>query len=123
MRRTPFPDAFLRRCCFLHIPYPDADQQRAIVDGKLGRDWGMAPLVRDALGMVEALRGGEGMALSKKPGTAEMLDYLMVLRDLGARPEDRLGAADPGGRQAMTVFAKTEGDGGRIAKALAENAG
>jgi MoxR-like ATPase len=69
------PDAFLRRCFFHYIKFPDADTMRAIVDVHFPR------LKRDLLGAalktfydVRNLPG-----LKKKPSTSELLDWLKLL--------------------------------------------
>jgi MoxR-like ATPase len=69
------PDAFLRRCFFHYIRFPDADTMRAIVDvhfpGLKGR------LVKEALTVFYELREVPG--LKKKPSTSELLDWLKLL--------------------------------------------
>ncbi|HSX62131.1 MAG TPA: MoxR family ATPase [Tahibacter sp.] len=69
------PDAFLRRCFFHYIRFPDADTLSAIVDVHfpgLKRD-----LVHEALTAFLALRETPG--LKKKPTTSELLDWLKLL--------------------------------------------
>src|ERR1700754_2808397 len=69
------PDAFLRRCFFHYIRFPDADTMRAIVDvhfpGIKQR------LVSEALRMFYELRDVPG--LKKKPSTSELIDWLKLL--------------------------------------------
>jgi MoxR-like ATPase len=69
------PDAFLRRCFFHYIRFPDAETMRAIVEvhfpGLKGR------LVEEALRMFFDLREMPG--LKKKPSTSELLDWLKLL--------------------------------------------
>ncbi|MBX9684370.1 MAG: MoxR family ATPase [Hyphomicrobium sp.] len=69
------PDAFLRRCFFHFIKFPDADTMRQIVDvhfpGLKGR------LVNEALRVFYDLRDVPGM--KKKPSTSELLDWLKLL--------------------------------------------
>jgi MoxR-like ATPase len=69
------PDAFLRRCFFHFIKFPDAETMRQIVDvhfpGLKNR------LVGDALRMFYELRDVPG--LKKKPSTSELLDWLKLL--------------------------------------------
>ncbi|MGF1457276.1 MAG: AAA family ATPase [Alphaproteobacteria bacterium] len=69
------PDAFLRRCFFHYIKFPDTDTMRAIVDvhfPNLKQD-----LVREALNTFYELRAVPG--LKKKPSTSELLDWLKLL--------------------------------------------
>ncbi len=69
------PDAFLRRCFFHFIKFPDADTMRQIVEvhfpGLKGR------LVNEALRVFYELRDVPGM--KKKPSTSELLDWLKLL--------------------------------------------
>ena len=73
------PDAFLRRCVFHFIDFPDAELMARIVDvhhPKLG------PQLREqAVQAFYGLRGVEG--LRKKPSTSELIDWLAVLAQAG----------------------------------------
>ena len=69
------PDAFLRRCFFHYIKFPDADTMRAIVDVHfpgLKRE-----LLARAMKTFFDIRGLPG--LKKKPSTSELLDWLKLL--------------------------------------------
>jgi MoxR-like ATPase len=69
------PDAFLRRCFFHFIRFPDRETMERIVEvhfPKLKRD-----VVREALTSFFELREVPG--LKKKPSTSEMLDWLKLL--------------------------------------------
>lgn len=80
------PDAFLRRCVFYHIPFPDEAQLRRIVlDHVCDLPGGMDRLLLDgALEIFHALREWKPK-LTKRPATAELLAWLLVLH--GAFPE------------------------------------
>ncbi|MFG1479392.1 MoxR family ATPase [Xanthobacter sp. V4C-4] len=69
------PDAFLRRCFFHYIRFPDAQTMRAIVEvhfpGIKQR------LVSEALRLFYDLREVPG--LKKKPSTSELIDWLKLL--------------------------------------------
>src|ERR1700750_2851018 len=75
------PDAFLRRCFFHYIRFPDNDTMRAIIDvhfpGIKQR------LVAEALRLFYEIRDVPG--LKKKPSTSELLDWLKLLmvEDIG----------------------------------------
>ena len=78
------PDAFLRRCFFHFIRFPDAETLRQIVKVHF-------PDIRDALlstALTQFFELRETPGLKKKPSTSEMLDWLKLLlaEDLG--PED-----------------------------------
>ncbi|MCX7888241.1 MAG: MoxR family ATPase [Rhodobacteraceae bacterium] len=85
------PDAFLRRCFFHFIRFPDEETLRAIVEVHLP---GLRTAVlNEALAQFMEIRETPG--LKKKPSTSEMLDWLKLIlaEDLG--PEDlRRGAKD-----------------------------
>jgi len=69
------PDAFLRRCFFHYIRFPDEESLRAIVAvhyPTLKQD-----LLREALAAFFQLRETPG--LRKKPSTSELLDWLKLL--------------------------------------------
>ncbi|WP_166259733.1 AAA family ATPase [Marinobacter salicampi] len=69
------PDAFLRRCFFHYISFPDNDTMQSIVDVHfpgLQQD-----LVRDALEIFFDVRKVPG--LKKKPSTSELIDWLKLL--------------------------------------------
>ncbi len=69
------PDAFLRRCFFHYIRFPDRDTMQAIVDVHfpgLKRE-----LVNEALNIFFEIRDVPG--LKKKPSTSELLDWLKLL--------------------------------------------
>src|SRR5438128_1318279 len=75
------PDAFLRRCFFHYIRFPDPDTMRAIIEvhfpGIKQR------LVAEALKLFYEVRDVPG--IKKKPSTSELLDWLKLLmvEDIG----------------------------------------
>jgi MoxR-like ATPase len=77
------PDAFLRRCFFHYIKFPDPDTMAAIVEvhypGIKQR------LVKEALDVFFAVREAPG--LKKKPSTSELLDWLKLLLNEDVAPE------------------------------------
>ena len=69
------PDAFLRRCFFHYIKFPDADTMRAIVDVHFP---GLKKeLLTTAMKTFYDIRNLPG--LKKKPSTSELLDWLKLL--------------------------------------------
>ena len=90
------PDAFLRRCFFHYIRFPDADTMREIVDvhhPKLKKH-----LLERALRVFFDLREVPG--LKKKPSTSELLDWikLLVAEDIppeALRSDDRKTSIPP----------------------------
>ena len=85
------PDAFLRRCVFHYIDFPDEAQMRAIVDVHFP---GLSSTLLDrTLSIFYGIREVPG--LRKRPSTSELLDWIRVLLASGARlPEDGQGRPD-----------------------------
>jgi MoxR-like ATPase len=77
------PDAFLRRCFFHYIRFPDPETMRAIVEvhfpGIKQR------LVAEALKLFYEIRDVPG--IKKKPSTSELLDWLKLLMVEDVSPE------------------------------------
>ncbi len=85
------PDAFLRRCVFHFIDFPDKDFMRRVVAvHHPGLD---DALVDHALGAFFEIRAMRGMR--KRPSTSELIDWIAVLRKSGIG-EVKLGRALPG---------------------------
>ena len=90
------PDAFLRRCFFHYIRFPDVDTMREIVDvhhPKLKKQ-----LLERALQVFFDIREVPG--LKKKPSTSELLDWikLLVAEDIppeALRSDDRKATIPP----------------------------
>ncbi|WP_299132625.1 MoxR family ATPase [uncultured Amaricoccus sp.] len=78
------PDAFLRRCFFHYIRFPDTETLARIVDVHFP---GIKPgLIRAALTEFFEIRETPG--LRKKPSTSEVLDWLRLLLAEDLAPED-----------------------------------
>ncbi len=69
------PDAFLRRCFFHYIKFPDPETMAQIVDVHFPNLKGR--LISEALRVFYELRDMPG--LKKKPSTSELLDWLKLL--------------------------------------------
>ena len=69
------PDAFLRRCFFHYIQFPDRDTMEAIVDVHYPKI--KKKLLKDALDIFFDVRKIPGM--KKKPSTSELIDWLKLL--------------------------------------------
>lgn len=69
------PDAFLRRCFFHYIKFPDRETMQAIIDVHFPAI--QKELVREALSIFYDIREVPG--LKKKPSTSELLDWLKLL--------------------------------------------
>ena len=69
------PDAFLRRCFFHYIKFPDRDTMRAIIE--VHHPGIQKALVTKAMDIFYDLREVPG--LKKKPSTSELIDWLKLL--------------------------------------------
>lgn len=78
------PEAFLRRCLFYYVPFPDSTQLLDILEGQApagtdAAEWKRTYRTRheNAVKIFGKLRGEHG--LSKRPATAELLDWVRCL--------------------------------------------
>jgi MoxR-like ATPase len=77
------PDAFLRRCFFHYIRFPDGETMQKIVEAHYP---GIKPrLIEEAMRMFFTVRETPG--LKKKPTTSELLDWLKLLVSDDISPE------------------------------------
>ena len=83
------PDAFLRRCFFHYIEFPDTVTMEKIIDVHYPDI--RKKLVREAMEIFFDLRKAPG--LKKKPSTSELLDWLKLLM-ADDMPEDVLKSQD-----------------------------
>ncbi|MBL6951104.1 MAG: MoxR family ATPase [Alphaproteobacteria bacterium] len=77
------PDAFLRRCFFHYIRFPERDTMQEIIDVHYPEI--QKTLVREALNVFYEVREVPG--LKKKPSTSELLDWLKLLMSDDISPE------------------------------------
>lgn len=84
------PDAFLRRCIFHYIAFPEKEEMAEIVKAHFpDLEESLLQCALDAFYRIRNLPG-----LSKKPATSELLDWIMALR-LGGIPEETLAEKIP----------------------------
>ncbi len=79
------PDAFLRRCIFHYIDFPDAEMMEKIV--RVHFDDLEDKLLKQALESFYAVRALRG--LQKKPSTSELIDWVQALQ-IGGIPASRI---------------------------------
>lgn len=74
------PEAFLRRCVYYNIPFPDRNRLFEIVTNRLGLySTGSSEFLQEALDLFYSLRHG---GLRKKPATAELLGWIATLQEM-----------------------------------------
>lgn len=83
------PDAFLRRCFFHYISFPDRETLKAIV--KVHHPKLENKMIDNAMSIFYDLREVDG--LKKKPSTSELIDWLKLII-VGKITEAELGAVD-----------------------------
>lgn len=76
------PDAFLRRCIYYNIPFPDRERLAEIIANRLGLHASSSnQFLQSALNLFYKLRAPQ-TSLRKKPATAELLSWLLTLQSL-----------------------------------------
>ena len=82
------PDAFLRRCIYYNIPFPDRDRLSEIITNRLGlNSGGSSEFLKNVLDLFYSLRRG---GLRKKPATAELLGWIITLQEIAKNQENPL---------------------------------
>lgn len=77
------PDAFLRRCIFHYIAFPDREQMTEIVNAHFERlDEHLLKQAMDAFYWIRELKD-----IRKKPSTSELIDWIRALQFGGMDPE------------------------------------
>jgi MoxR-like ATPase len=110
------PDAFLRRCVFYHISFPDVDRLTRIVQRRLKGDGNFTPeMLKHAIEHFQEIRE---LGLRKPPATAELLGWVQILRDLQIDVKE----LKPGQAEALafsySTLAKTKEDFERLQQTL-----
>lgn len=72
------PDAFLRRCIYYDIPYPNDEELRHIIETRIATLNG-SPVLDSLISLFGMLRDKDRQ-IAKPPGTAELLAWLMALQ-------------------------------------------
>ena len=101
------PDAFLRRCVFYHIPFPDQAALLAIAKTQLGE---ATKFTDDLLrSLIEKFRQVRQQAVRKPPATAELVAWLRILemRDIMHKAP---GEQNEYLRDHLSVLVKTKED-------------
>ena len=93
-------EALKRRCLFLHVDYPDAEREKAIVLSRV-------PEVVDELAeqLVRTIRTLRALELKKAPSIAESIDWARTLVVLGIDTLDEDGRGQHARRGAQALLA------------------
>lgn len=100
------PDAFLRRCIFYHIPFPDEARLEEIVLARVP-SIAAAPrsMLADVLEFFDRLRQ-DRPGLRKRPGTAELIGWVTALLTIGADPSQPLRTQPEPAVRTLSAIAK-----------------
>jgi MoxR-like ATPase len=115
------PDAFMRRCAFHYIHFPGEETLARIVEMKLPR-YGQrreTGLVREVIELFQMLRENTERRLDKKPATAELIDWLMMLEQFEISPDLTLIAQREKVLKTISAISKSEKDQEYIHKLIA----
>lgn len=118
------PDAFLRRCIFFHIEFPNRENLSKIVECRFASEvMPSRKLLEATLELFFELRDRQPSP-QKKPGTAEYLDWLDILAALEATSISDFDIRAPATRNivesSLSVLAKTRDDAARAKRLLKE---
>lgn len=114
------PEAFLRRCVFFHIPFPDEAHLQKIVRSQLGENSAYSEQV-----FIEHFEEVRNTVRKKKPATAELIAWLRIL-ELHRFAQDKVDFQDLDEAQRATlrlsysVLAKSQEDLDLILEKLEE---
>lgn len=104
------PDAFLRRCVYYNIPFPDRERLAEIVMNRVGGfDAVGGPLLAEAMELFFLLREPSG-GMRKRPATAELIGWLTALAEIGASASEPLRTQSTAARRTLSALVKSADD-------------
>ncbi len=83
------PNAFLRRCVFYHIPFPDKEKLMNITRKRMAI--GDASYDRIIIQAIDKFNEYRQQSVNKKPATSEFLDWMNILKEFGLLNNGALG--------------------------------
>ena len=110
------PDAFLRRCAYYHIPFPEKDRLLEIVEANVPLSESFTQqMLQDAVDHFIEIRD---LSLRKNPATAELLAWIHLLKKEGLDVKSGLNGSEDDIRQKIkqsyTVLTKNKEDRDRV---------
>lgn len=114
------PEAFLRRCVYYNIPFPDKNRLTDIVMARVGSfENSDSPLLSDSLDLFFKLRES-GNGLRKRPATAELIGWLITLHEMGAPVSEPLKKNGAAALSSLSTLVKSADDQ-ETARKIVEN--
>ncbi len=118
------PDPFLRRCVYFDIPFPSETEMPAIVAARIAGLRANDGLTADAIDLFYKLRRSSRLvSLKKEPSTAELLNWLQVLRARGIQSGERLTTQKPLVKETLSTLIKSSEDRAEARKFIDERWG
>ena len=112
------PDAFLRRCAYVHLDYPRGPALESILTARLGDLFSASGSVflKDVQAFYEDVRARK--MINKAPGTAELLQFLQAMAEMGVDPARGIAAQVETVRTGISLLGKMGEDQARLETAL-----
>lgn len=101
------PAAFLRRCVYYHLSFPDDKGLTQIIAAHLGETVASSKFMTDALSVFKTLRSSN---LHKAPATAELLNWIIALQRIYPDQDNPLADRKAAIRHTLSVLIKNEED-------------
>ena len=111
------PDAFLRRCIYYHIPSPDKTRLTKIVCNRMANmneSHESCALLDSALDFFIDVQ--DKVDLTRKPATAELLNWLQALEAYGVSLDMTIMSAPESLKKSLPTLAKTKDDAEKLTK-------
>jgi MoxR-like ATPase len=114
-RNKPLPDAFLRRCLYFSIPFPDKEFLTNIAKIRLKEEQTQEvtgeqeQLINDAIDCFNAVRDAMTSPTSRQPSTSEFIDFLRAVLSITSAKERQEVIQNPDGHFLGTML-KTKED-------------
>lgn len=89
------PNAFLRRCVFYHIPFPDKETLLKITKSRLRIPLEDGTYDQTLSNAIDQFMNFRNDAINKKPATSEFLDWVNILNSFQLLSNGKLGTFKP----------------------------
>ncbi len=104
------PDAFLRRCVYYHIHFPEKERLEKLLKVRVGKYLAnSSEFLSDVIDLFYKLRDNSS-GLRKKPATAELLGWIITLKEMGENQEKPVMEDEELLRSSLSVLIKNSDD-------------